>query len=253
MLWNRFFVTVSYFVNGTVGYAIPQKFDLSEMAQAKTLPKSRDNKLDFLEKLSLMMTKKLNEQVKNYSQHGKYQQALVPAERALTIRETILGGEHPFVAQSLNSLAELYSQIGEYVRAEPRYRRALEIRRKTLGEDHFEVAASLNNLAKLYVATGEYARAEPRYRRALDILIKHFGEEHFEVAASLNNLAELDKKMGEYARAESLLKPALDIQTKNVAEEERPYGFLDHLERAFQTASPVQSQEQPQPLLLMTH
>ncbi|OQY54208.1 MAG: hypothetical protein DRR08_15465 [Candidatus Parabeggiatoa sp. nov. 2] len=248
-LGNRLFGSVFYkFVSGTVGYAVAHKPYSLEAIQAKTLRKTRDNEsrdnelsqeneLGFLEKLSLMMTKKLNEQVNNYSQQGKYQQAIPFAGRALVIREKLLGDEHPLVAKSLNTMAELYRQMGESVRAEPRYRRALYLWKKTLGEEHPSFATSLNNLASLYVSTGEYARAKPRYRQALEIRRKTLGEEHPDVAVSLNNLAELYRRMGEYVCAEPLYRRALDIRKKTLEDEGLHYSFLDNLERAFQTRS----------------
>ena len=40
-------------------------------------------------------------------------------ERALAIREEVLGAEHPAVATSLNNLAGLYQKQGRYAEAEP--------------------------------------------------------------------------------------------------------------------------------------
>jgi Tfp pilus assembly protein PilF len=135
-------------------------------------------------------------------------------QRALAIREKVLGPEHPDVAQSFNNLAALYHAQGRYAEAEPYCQRALAIREKVLGPEHPDVATSLNNLAALYRAQGRYAEAEPLHQQTLAIREKVLGPEHLHVATSLNNLAELYRAQGRYAEAEPLYQQALSIAEK---------------------------------------
>jgi hypothetical protein len=51
---------------------------------------------------------RLNQQAIQLLNQGQYTAAMPLAERALAIREKVLGKEHPDVARSLNNLAELY-------------------------------------------------------------------------------------------------------------------------------------------------
>jgi CHAT domain-containing protein/Tfp pilus assembly protein PilF len=145
---------------------------------------------------------------------GKYGDALPLAERALEIRERLLGNEHRDVAAAITNLAGVYSGRGEYVKAESLVRRALEIREKALGKDHPDTAQSINNLAALYSFQGKYADAEPLYKRALDIREKALGKDHPDTAQSLNNLALGYVSQGKYAEAEPLHRRALDIREK---------------------------------------
>ncbi|MGH9842915.1 MAG: tetratricopeptide repeat protein [Blastocatellia bacterium] len=144
----------------------------------------------------------------------KYDEALPLAERALEIREKMLGPEHIDVATSLNNLAELYRGKGDFAKAGPLYQRALAIREKAFGPDHPNVAVSLSNLAELYRNKNDFAKAEPLHQRALAIREKALGPDHPNVAASLNNLAILFTIKGDYAKAESLWQRALAIQEK---------------------------------------
>jgi len=57
-------------------------------------------------------------------------------QRALAIREQLLGPHHPDTAQSLNNLAELYRDQGKYAEAEPLYQQALAIYEQLLGPNH---------------------------------------------------------------------------------------------------------------------
>jgi tetratricopeptide (TPR) repeat protein len=67
---------------------------------------------------------------------GQYTEAPPCLEKALAIREKVLGPEHPNTALSLNNLAELYRVQGRYAEALPFYRRVLVSQEKTLGPEH---------------------------------------------------------------------------------------------------------------------
>jgi len=144
----------------------------------------------------------------------KLDEALTFAERALEIRERLLGTEHPDVAASIDNLASIYTGNAEYVKAEPLYRRALAIREKALGKDHPETAKSLNNLAEVYRIQGKYLEAEPLYKRALEIQEKALGKDHLEIAESLNNLGALYYSQGKYVETEPLFRRAFEIREK---------------------------------------
>jgi tetratricopeptide (TPR) repeat protein len=162
----------------------------------------------------LVEAERLNQQVLNLIQQGKYDKAIPLAQRSVAISEKALGTEHPSVAISLNNLALLYYTQGKYTQAEPLYRRSLAIREKVLGTNHQSVAISLNNLAELYRNQGKYAQAEPLYQRALAIREKALGTNHPSVAISLNNLAGLYRNQGKYAQVEPLYQRALAILEK---------------------------------------
>ena len=83
--------------------------------------------------------------------HGRasYTDAEPLYRRALEIRETQLGADHPDVATSLNNLALLLQDQGNYTDAEPLYRRALEIFETQLGADHPNSATIRENLEDL--------------------------------------------------------------------------------------------------------
>ena len=142
---------------------------------------------------------------------GKYDQALPFAERALEIRERLLGAEHRDVAAATNNLAGVYTGKGAYAKAEMLCQRALDIREKALGKDHPDTGVSLNSLAELYYFQGKYGKGEPLFKRALDIFEKAAGKDHPLTAQCLSNLAELYRRRGKYEEAESLNKRALDI------------------------------------------
>jgi CHAT domain-containing protein/Tfp pilus assembly protein PilF len=142
----------------------------------------------------------------------QYAEAVPPIERALQLREAILGGTHLEVASCLNMLGDTYRLQGDYARAGPLLQRALTIREATLGKHHPDVASSLHNIATLYHSQGQYARAEPLYERALAIREATLGKHHPDVASSLNNLAALYMTQRYLARAKPLYERALAIR-----------------------------------------
>jgi tetratricopeptide (TPR) repeat protein len=132
-------------------------------------------------------------------------------ERALAIRERMLGPTHPATAISLNNLAGLLSKQRDYARALPLYERALAINAGVLGAEHPETARSLSNLALLYQHQGNYDAARSLGERALAICERVLGAEHPQTAVSLNNLAGLFDAQGDYAAARPLYERALAI------------------------------------------
>ncbi|HAA26654.1 MAG TPA: kinesin, partial [Cyanobacteria bacterium UBA8553] len=77
--------------------------------------------------------KRLSEQVNQLYNQGQYAAAIPLAEQALTIREKVLGPEHPDVATILNNLGGLYREQGNFSKAEPLLQRSLAISEKVLG------------------------------------------------------------------------------------------------------------------------
>ncbi len=167
---------------------------------------------------ALEEAKRVDQQALQYYTESKLNAAIPLAERALVIREKVLGKEHPDVADSVSKLAELYRDLGNYQKAEPLFQRALAIREKILGKKHPNVAGNLFALALLYFVQGNYQKAEPLLLRALAIREKLLGKEHFNndlfLAPILNLLAKLYVQQGSYHNAEPLLLRVLAIGEK---------------------------------------
>ena len=100
-----------------------------------------------------------------YYSKGRYDKAESMHQRALALREKVLGPEHPEVAQSLSNLAELYRVLARYDRAKSLYERSLIIREKALGTRHIDLSISITGLAMLHHAQGHYDEAEKLYKR----------------------------------------------------------------------------------------
>jgi len=162
-----------------------------------------------------------------------YAQARPLKERALAIREKVLGSEHPVTAKSLNGLGLLLWDQRDLAGARPLHERALAIREKVLGAEHPDTAMSLNNLALLLKAQGDLAGARPLQERALMIYEKMLGPKNPDTALSLNNLALLLQAQNDpagarplYERALSILEKALGLEHPNTNRVRRNFACL---------------------------
>jgi len=132
-------------------------------------------------------------------------------ERALAIRERVLGSDHVLTADGLNNLALRLMQQGKLTAARPLFERSLAILERAMGPDHPDTAQGLCNLAWLLLEKGEPDAARPLYERSLAIREQVLGPDHLDTAEGLNNLAALLRHQGELAAAKALRERALDI------------------------------------------
>nr|MDZ7999968.1 FxSxx-COOH system tetratricopeptide repeat protein [Aulosira sp. DedVER01a] len=152
-------------------------------------------------------------------ERGQYSEAEPLYQKALSLRQRLLGEEHPHVAISYNNLALLYKSRGRYSEAEPLFQTALSLKQRLLGEEHPYVAQSYHNLAGLYDSQGRYSEAEPLYLKALSLYQRLLGEEHPDVAQSYHNLAGLYDSQSRYSEAEPLYLKALSLRQRLLGEE----------------------------------
>jgi len=155
---------------------------------------------------------RLQEEAQRLQDSGLYLDGINMAKRALALRETALGNEHPDVAASLQTLGTLYYGAGRYDLSESADQRALTICEKVLGPDHPDTGKALTNLGRLYVHTGAHSKAAPLLQRALAISEKSLGEEHINTSKALVALANLYVQTAAYERAEPMYKRALTIR-----------------------------------------
>ncbi len=86
---------------------------------------------------------------KLYRQQGRCSEAEPFCVKALELDKTLLGENHPNVAESLNNLAQLYCSQGRYAEAEPLYEEALEILQQVFEINHPKMVTVRENLENL--------------------------------------------------------------------------------------------------------
>jgi CHAT domain-containing protein/tetratricopeptide (TPR) repeat protein len=187
----------------------------------------RRARLSVADRKQLTEAGNLNQQENTLSEKGRYQEALLLAQKVVEVYKRLMTENHPAYADRLNNLAILYQIMGDYRSALPLFQQALQLRKKLLTENHPDYAESLNNLAVLYQALGDYRRALPLLQQAPDLRKKLLTENHPDYAQSLNNLAILYHAMGDYPSALSLHQQALALRKKLLTED--PFAYAESL------------------------
>src|SRR5689334_21205002 len=143
---------------------------------------------------------------------GQEQQARQYLERALEIRQALLGPDHFLVADSLVRLGLAHSRLGQLPEAEQMQTRAVQILRQQ--QPSQELAAALNNLGSVLSAQNRWKEAEPRIREAISIWEQLGGADNPGVAAGLLNLGVLLEERKQYDEAGRVLARARRIDEK---------------------------------------
>lgn len=145
---------------------------------------------------------------------GKYKEALIPAERALAIREKVLGPDDRAVAGALSNLAGVCGALEKYDRARAAYERALSILEKKLGPESPEALLTREYLAAIYYRQKEYGKADEAYERVISIREKMAGVGPEVFAGPLVGLAYVHLASGNFAKREATFTRLADFAVR---------------------------------------
>ena len=124
------------------------------------------------------------------------------AERAVAIKEKVLGPAHPDLATSLINLGVHRALAGNPAAARPLLERALAIREAAFGPDHPSVAGALQSLGGLLMTLHDDAGAMALLDRAQQIRETVYGAGHADTVRTLVNLAIFHQEVGDYTGAQ---------------------------------------------------
>lgn len=144
-------------------------------------------------------------------ERGDYEQAFLLLKKALEMRMTLLGSQHPDVVETLNDLAIIAHYQHHDDQAETLHRQALAILTTIYGPEHPDVAQCLQNIATVCHYQGKYTETEALFQQALHMRKMLHGAAHHEVATCCNDFARLVGFQGNYGEAECLYQQALAI------------------------------------------
>jgi|GEM_PF-7000384 len=139
---------------------------------------------------------------------GRYVEALEWLVKALAIRESVLGKDHPSTADTYNNIARVYGVQGRYVEALELYSKALAIRESVFGKDHPDTANTYHNIATVCMKQGDYDKALEWNETALVIYEQVLGKGHLSTRAIYIDIAEIYKARGDEDKAAEFYKKA---------------------------------------------
>jgi serine/threonine-protein kinase len=136
---------------------------------------------------------------------GEPAKALVPARRALLLREQ--GGADDLLrADALSTLGSAQGAVGEYAQGQAHLQAALHLRQARLGPDNAAVAASLHLLGTLERRRGEFAAALPLLEQALAMRKRWLGATELRTLDTQQLLGTTLAQMNRIDEAEALLR-----------------------------------------------
>jgi eukaryotic-like serine/threonine-protein kinase len=149
-----------------------------------------------------------------YGSLGLYPRSETLARQAVTVRNRVLGPEHPQTLEAMDALESAISRQRKTEEAVKLEREMLAIRRRVLGNDDPNTARSMVRLAWSLQEEGRYAEAEALQRPALDIQRRVLGPEHQDTLVTMKGLAISLEMTGRLDEAEKLIRNALEIRRR---------------------------------------
>ena len=142
---------------------------------------------------------------------GKATEAVSRYERALALRERVLGPDHPDTLNTLGNLGNALFKADRIDEAVKTMERTLAAREEVLGADHPEVATTLNNLGVIYRSIKRTDDAIAAYQRAIVIWRTALGPDNPTIVNASLNLANIHLDRDEPTKARALLEEAVAI------------------------------------------
>ncbi len=180
-------------------------------------------KADQWAKDSALPDDKLDGLLSDYSSflydYGKYKEAGTILINLVSLRERVLGMEHPDTATTYNDIGLTFKKQGDYLKALEYYFKAVDIRKKILGKEHPDTATSYNNIGETYRSHKDYPKALEYLQKALDIRKKILGKEHPSTATTYNNIGLTYHSQKKYKKALTYCRMALEIKEKVLGKE----------------------------------
>ncbi|HEY3741409.1 MAG TPA: serine/threonine-protein kinase [Bryobacteraceae bacterium] len=151
-----------------------------------------------------------------YLDLGLFAQAQKQLTRALELRKTALGEEHPDTLKTMDALAYSYRLEGAYARSEELYRDVVDRRKRVLGENHPDTLKSMNDLGVLYLYRDKYHEAEELHARVWQLRRSLLGDRHRDTLLSMSNLALAYMNEGKSAQAVELFRQCAALQQQTL-------------------------------------
>jgi serine/threonine protein kinase len=148
-----------------------------------------------------------------YASLGEPALAIRQFERALKLRTTKLGPDHPDTLISRNNLGATYRIAGRTAEAIALHQETLRLRTARLGPDHSDTLISRNNLATAYRAAGRTAEATALHQETLRLMMARLGPDDPRTLTSRCNLASACRDAGRTAEAIALHEETLRLRT----------------------------------------
>jgi CHAT domain-containing protein/Tfp pilus assembly protein PilF len=143
---------------------------------------------------------------------NKRQEALPPAQQALTLAQQALGNEHEYVALVTRDVAEFMRWHWKFAEAKSGFEQALQMLTAKLGAEHPQTILTKSRLGGfLCLDLEDYSKADELLSQALESAERVLGGDDPLVARTLSSLGSLHLRLPDYTKAEREFQRALEI------------------------------------------
>jgi tetratricopeptide (TPR) repeat protein len=149
-----------------------------------------------------------------YGLLGNHTKSLECDEKALEIRQELLGELHQDTAMSYDNLGHNYDMLKNHRKALEYREKSLKIRREILGDRHSDTAGSYNGLGITYSFLEDHKTALKYKENALNIRRELLGEFHPDTAMSYNSVGVTYDNLRDYQKALDHKERGLNIFQK---------------------------------------
>jgi tetratricopeptide (TPR) repeat protein len=166
----------------------------------------------------------LNKEALYLWSHGQYRQARALQERALAIRQNVLGKNHRDTLTSMYNLAEILRALGDLQGAHDLHEQTLKARKRFLGEDDHDTLRSMHSLAVTHRQRGNPEAARQLFEQTLKAHRQVLGDDHRDTLRTMNDLAETHRNLGNLRGALELFEQILNAR-RRVLGDDHPETF----------------------------
>lgn len=154
-----------------------------------------------------------------YCNLGMLEQGLMPRQRALQIRRSLLGSDHEATMGVMHELGLQYFALGRHHESVMLLQEAIERRTAVLGEEHPDTLKSICGLSMTLTGRGELEEAEQLCRGVLAVRMEAFGPEYEDTLQSIDMLGQITGRQGQTSEAEALFREAYEGRKRTLGQE----------------------------------
>ncbi len=156
----------------------------------------------------------------------EFQLAAPHLERAVALRQTHLGPNHPDTRSSMHHLVDVYEGMGRFSDAIGLQQQILEHRIAVLGPDHPETLAQTSRLAVIHRSAGQWGTSVPLLERVLEKQRTICGPRHPNTLRTMHALAMNYTYVDRFADSISLHAKILELRDAANDPEQRVSRFF---------------------------
>ncbi|RGP76056.1 hypothetical protein FLONG3_5447 [Fusarium longipes] len=160
-----------------------------------------------------------------YLYQGQYSEAQKFQEESITIRNTLLGEDHPETLVVMSDLASTLCDQERLDEAEKLEVLIMETWKRIRGEEHHQTLDAMSNLAVTMSSQGHPEEAEVLNRHVMEVRKRILGEEHTDTLISMNNLSKTISDQERHDEAIEIHRHVLGVH-KRIQGHEHPDTLL---------------------------